>query len=160
MVSLLLVIRGVCVCEQVIQKWGQTERRLKHTHSHVTGAVNQGSVGEKKSFNVEVCESPALPESVGEGWARGGGVAHCPSPAPCAWATVVLRYCQLRAARSMAADRYMGDRWWVLGGRLDWERCDLSLMTARMPSVFSRDGSVRETLCRICGGRPREEGRL
>lgn len=85
---------------------------------------------------------------------------HCPSPAPCACATVVLRYCQLRAARSMAADRYMGDRWWVLEGRLDWESSVFSRMTARIFNVFSWDGSVRETLCRICGGRRREEGRL
>lgn len=44
------------------------------------------------------------------------GKVHCPcmSPVPWACAAVVLRYCQLRAARSMAADRYMGDRWWAL----------------------------------------------
>ena len=72
------------------------------------------------------------------------------SPVPCACAAVVLRYCQLRAASSMAADRYMGDRWWVLEGRLDCDRADFSRITARMCRVLSRDGSVRETFCKIC----------
>lgn len=53
----------------------------------------------------------------------------------------------------MAADRYMGDRWWVLEGRLDCDRADFSRISARMCRVLSRDGSVRETFCRICKGR-------
>lgn len=77
------------------------------------------------------------------------------SPVPCACAAVVLRYCQLRAASSIAADRYMGDRWWVLEGRLDCDRADFSWITVRMCRVLSRDGSVRETFCKIC-----REGRL
>lgn len=80
---------------------------------------------------------------------------HCMSPVPCAWAVVVLRYCQLSAASSMAADRYTGDRWWFLGLSSDWGRADFSWITARMWSVLTRDGSLRETLCKIC--RKREE---
>lgn len=78
---------------------------------------------------------------------------------PCACAAVVLRYCQLTAASSMAADRYMGDRWWVLERRLDCDRADFSWITARTCSVFSRDGSVRETLCKICSERERNRER-
>lgn len=74
------------------------------------------------------------------------------SPVPCACAAVVLRYCQLRAASSMAADRYMGDRWWVRDGRLDCDRADLSRIRARMCRVLSRDGSVTETFCKIYRG--------
>lgn len=75
------------------------------------------------------------------------------SAVPGACTAVVLRYCQLRAASSMAADRYMGDRWWVLEGRLDCDSAHFSWMTARMCRVLSRDGSVRDTfwnICRVC----------
>ncbi|TNN82690.1 hypothetical protein EYF80_007208 [Liparis tanakae] len=72
------------------------------------------------------------------------------SPVPCGCAVVMLRYCQLRAASRMAADRYMGDRWGVLEGRLDCDGVDFSLMRARMCRVLSRDGSVRETFWKIC----------
>lgn len=68
---------------------------------------------------------------------------------PWACAAVVLRYCQLRAASTIAAERYMGDRWWVLERRLDCDRSDFSRITAKMWSVFSRDGSVGDTLCNI-----------
>lgn len=44
----------------------RTSQRSKYTHSHMMDAVNQGSVGEKKSFRVRVCETPALPEFGGE----------------------------------------------------------------------------------------------
>lgn len=95
--------------------------------------------------------SKVLSVSVGPRKGEGKWV-HCPcmSLAPCVCAAVVLRYCQLRAASSMAADRYMGDRWWVLEGRLDCDSMDFSRITARMCRVLSRDGSVRETFCKIC----------
>lgn len=93
-----------------------------------------------------------LSESVGPRIGEGKWF-HCPcmSLVPCACAAVVLRYCQLRAASSMAADRYMGDRWGVLEGRLDCDSTDLSWITAKIRRVLSRDGSVRETFCKICG---------
>lgn len=53
----------------------------------------------------------------------------------------------------MAADRYMGDRWWVLEGRLDCDNVDFSWMTVRMWRVLSREGSVRETFWNICEGK-------
>lgn len=66
---------GVCVCASE----SSSHRLSKSTHSHMTDAVNQGRVGrravwvegqcgEKKSFRVRVCETPALPESVGGVW--------------------------------------------------------------------------------------------
>ncbi len=92
-------------------------------------------------------QAKGLSESVQE-----GEQVHCPcmSPVPCACAAVVLRYCQLRAASSMAADRYMGDKWWVLEGRLVCDRADFSRIAARMCRILSRDGSVRVTFCKIC----------
>lgn len=72
------------------------------------------------------------------------------SPEPCVCAAVVLRYCQLSAASSMAADRYMGDKWWILEGRPDCDSADFSRITARMCRVLSLDGSVGETFCKIC----------
>lgn len=71
---------------------------------------------------------------------------------------VVLRYCQLRAARIMAAERYMGERWAVREARVAWERV-LSWITPRINRVLSRDGSVKDTLCSIWREREKERAR-
>ena len=73
-----------------------------------------------------------------------------PPVVPCAWATVALRYCQLTAASSMAADRYMGDRWTLLDCSAGCRGADFSAITPRMCSVLARDGSVVETFCSNC----------
>lgn len=71
---------------------------------------------------------------------------------PPAGPAVVFRYCQLSAARIMAADTHTGEMWWCTRDDSAASHTLFSRITLRICSVFSRDGSEMETFCSICGG--------